>query len=185
MAPNLSIAFASLLIPSSSLVPSLASISSSDSSLPSRPWTATAASEEETPVSPPPASATGTPAARQSAATGSVRLNDLRFLRLVLLLQGIDPVLTLHIRPAPLLRVAVKLVNGVRHILPVLMPEIPPIKLHKPPPPSVHERGRRLLAPTILTERQRPRRRRRRRQRIRHLPHRWIEIGEEKQPRID
>lgn len=79
-------------------------------------------------------------------------LNYLSLLDLVLLLDGVNAILTLNVGAVELLRVGVEGVDGIGYLLPVLLPEVTTVKLQVVRPPCLNQRLGCLLRPAILPD---------------------------------
>lgn len=78
-------------------------------------------------------------------------LDDLGLLDLVLLLDGVNTVLTLDVGAAELKGVAVDAVDGVCDFLPVLLAEVSSVEHQVVGPPGFNERPASILRPTVLS----------------------------------
>nr|GLL28021.1 LOB domain-containing protein 21 [Ipomoea trifida] len=78
------------------------------------------------------------------------RRRGFRFLELILLLQSIHTVLALNIGPLRLNAVPAR-INGVSHLLPVLLTEVTSVKLEITVAPSLDQRLRGSFAPAVLS----------------------------------
>ena len=77
----------------------------------------------------------------------------MRFLDLVFLLNGVDPVLALDVSTVRFFGMAVKRVDGISNILPVFLTEIASVEFEITASPGINKGRGGFFTPTIFTDR--------------------------------